>query len=179
MLKLKIADVKRMFFDRAAVSGAVDKASLRVLSKFGAFVRTTARQSIRPARQTPIGELTEEQLTAYRRAVAIARKTGKPKPRRPMQSSKAGQPPRSHLGLLKRFIFFAYDPATNGVVIGPARLNGVAGGPAALAALEEGGTSRTPQGKTIRIDARPFMGPALKKEEPKLPALWANSVKGN
>lgn len=179
MLKLKIADVKRMFFDRAAVAGAVDKASMRVLSKFGAFVRTTARQSIRPARQTPISELTEEQLASYRRAVAIARRTGKPKPRRPMQSSKPGQPPRSHLGLLKRFIFFAYDQSTNGVVIGPARLNGVDGGPRALEALEEGGQSKNGRGKTITVAARPFMGPALAKEQPKLPALWANSVKGN
>ena len=178
MLKLKIADVKKMFFDREAVTGAVDKASMKVLSKFGAFVRTAARQSIRPARQKPLEELTEEQLKAYQRAVAIAKKSGKPKPRRPMQSSKPGQPPRSHLGLLKRFILFGYDRDSNAVVIGPARLNGVAGGPRALEALEEGGQSKNAKGKTISVEARPFMGPALAKEQPKLPALWANSVKG-
>lgn len=35
------------FFDRRAVTGAVDKATRRVLSRFGAFVRTAARSSIR------------------------------------------------------------------------------------------------------------------------------------
>ena len=28
-----------------------------------------------------------------------------------------------------------------------------------------------------RIEARPYMGPALQKEMPNLPALWANSVR--
>lgn len=179
MLRLKIGDVKRMFFDRAAVSGAVSKASARVLSKFGAFVMRSARSSIKPARQTPIAELTDEQRAAYQRAAAIAKRKGQPKPKRPRQSSKPGQPPRSHLGMLRRFLFFGYDREANSVVVGPARLNGVTGGPRALEALEEGGTSRTPQGQTINIAARPFMGPALAKERPKLPQMWANSVKGN
>ena len=38
---------KAGFFDRAAVLGAVDRATRKVLSRFGAFVRTTARSSIR------------------------------------------------------------------------------------------------------------------------------------
>lgn len=39
--------MKQMFFDRKAVTNAVDKAARRVLSRFGAFVRQTARTSIR------------------------------------------------------------------------------------------------------------------------------------
>jgi hypothetical protein len=31
---------------------------------------------------------------------------------------------------------------------------------------------------TRRYPARPFMGPALERAKPRLPALWANSVKG-
>jgi len=38
---------KRMFFDKSTVARAVDRTTRRVLSRFGAFVRTTARQSIR------------------------------------------------------------------------------------------------------------------------------------
>lgn len=38
---------KRWFFDRQAVIDATDKATRKVLSRFGAFVRTTARHSIR------------------------------------------------------------------------------------------------------------------------------------
>ncbi len=178
MVRFKIGDIKKMFFDRAAVAGSVDKATASVLSKFGAFVMTAARRSIRPARQTPVSELNAEQLAAYKRRSAIAKAKGQPRPRRPLQSSKPGQPPRSRLGLLKKFILFGYDSSSRSVVVGPARLNGVVGGPQALEALEEGGQTRTPQGQTVSIKARPFMGPAYAKESPKLPAMWANSVKG-
>ncbi len=41
---------KRMFFDRKRVVDATDRATRRVLSKFGAFVRQTARRSIRRRR---------------------------------------------------------------------------------------------------------------------------------
>ena len=34
-----------------------------------------------------------------------------------------GEPPSSHTGLLRRFIFFGYDRERRSVVIGPARLN--------------------------------------------------------
>lgn len=39
--------LKKSFFDRAAVKGAVDKGTRAALSKFGAFVRTRARSSIK------------------------------------------------------------------------------------------------------------------------------------
>lgn len=39
--------IKDMFFDRATVVRAVDAAKRRVLSKAGAFIRTTAKTSIR------------------------------------------------------------------------------------------------------------------------------------
>lgn len=47
MIGLKVDAAKKGFFDRAVVIEAVDRATLRVLSKFGAFVRTRARTSIR------------------------------------------------------------------------------------------------------------------------------------
>ena len=36
---------KKMFFDRKAVTGAVGRATRKVFSRFGAFVRTAARSS--------------------------------------------------------------------------------------------------------------------------------------
>lgn len=42
-----IEAVKKLFFDRAAVRDAVDRGTRRALSKFGAFVRTRSRSSIR------------------------------------------------------------------------------------------------------------------------------------
>jgi len=146
---------KRMFFDRKAVTGAVGRATRKVFSRFGAFVRTAARSSIRKRKRT----------------------------------SAPGEPPSSHTGLLKRFIFFGYDRQRRSVVIGPQRLNqktgdlpaGQAGAPEAL---EHGGITTFVEGlrgrrrkRRVKIKARPFMGPAFDKEKPKLPAMWANSVR--
>ena len=144
-----IAQVKKLFFDRAAVMSAMDKATRRALSKFGAFVRQTSRNSIRSGEGT----------------------------------SAPGQPPRSHTGLLKRFIWFAYQPATRSVVIGPALLNKPASAGEAPALLEYGGVAsrrvQAARGGSFhpRYRARPFMRPAFEREQRKLPACWANSVK--
>ena len=135
---------KQMFFTSKAVLSATDRATRRVLSKFGAYVRRTAKSSIRK-----------------RKAI-----------------SRPGSPPSSHTGLLKRFILFGYDPAKRSVVIGPLRLTRGGRGDAPRA-LEEGGTSRTVRRgrkKRVKIKARPFMGPAMEKEKPKLPQMWRDSV---
>ena len=149
MIGYRIDSVKGLFFDSAKVQAATTRAERRVLSRFGAFVRTRARTSIR--------------------------KRKKP--------SEPGQPPSSHTGLLKRFIFFAYEPQRRSVVIGPVRLNQKVGD--APAALEHGGPSKVVSGSrrrkrqthTVTIRPRPFMGPAFEAERPKLRGMWANSVK--
>ena len=141
--------IKKLFFDRRAVIDAVSRAKRKVLSRMGAFIRTAARSSIRK-----------------RKGV-----------------SAPGSPPHSHTGLLKRFIFFGYDPQTDSVVIGPAKLNK---GGEAPHVLEFGGTTvvekRRLSGKherrRVNIRPRPYMGPALQKEQSKLPPMWAGSIKG-
>ncbi len=47
MIGMKLDQAKGLFFDRPAVTNAVDRAQKKVFSKFGAFVRQTARNSIR------------------------------------------------------------------------------------------------------------------------------------
>lgn len=144
----KFKAFKGMFFDRAKVINAVDQATRKVLSKFGAFVRTAAKSSIR----------------TRKKAV-----------------SAPGQPPFSKTGLLKKFLFFGFDPSTRSVVIGPAKLNT---GSDAPEVLEHGGSTTVfsrRNGKRItkrvRIERRPYMQPALEKEKSKLGPLWLNSVK--
>jgi len=139
---------KRMFFDAPKVARAVDKATRRVLGRFGAFVRTAARSSIRKRKRI----------------------------------SRPGEPPSSHGGLLKRYILFGYDQARRSVVIGPMKLNQKVGN--TPEALEHGGTSviayglrRNRRQKRVKIRPRPYMGPAFEREQPKLPAMWANSVR--
>ncbi len=140
----------KMFFTAAPVVRAVDRATRKVLSKFGAFVRQRAKTSIRP-------------------------KKGR-------GSAPAGSPPYSHTGLLRRFIYFGYDPRKRSVVIGPARFKERSPyGPTTVPEiLEEGGVVQAREdGKRVtrRFGGHPYMGPAFEAEKPNLPALWANSVK--
>ena len=139
---------KGLFFDHKGVLAKVDRGTRRVLSKFGAFVRRGAKSSIRKRKQASV----------------------------------PGRPPSSHTGLLKRLIFFGYQREKRSVVIGPARLNQKIGD--APEALEYGGTSTVVEGlrgkrrkRRVRIKARPYMGPAFRKEQPKLPVMWRDSVK--
>ena len=138
-------DIKKCFFDREAVASKADAATRRVLSKFGAFVRRTAKGSIRN-RQRP---------------------------------APPGSPPSSHTGLLKKFIFFGYDADASSVVIGPTRLDRRGQGEAP-SLLEYGGqTTLVRRGKSGRAAyaARPYMGPAFDQKQPKLPAMWRDSVR--
>ena len=166
-------DCKKVFFDRKKVIDAVDKATRRVLSRFGAYVRQAARTSIKKRKQP----------------------------------SPPGRPPAGHTGLLRRFIFFAFEPQRRDVVIGPARLHQVSftrsGRPVrgtVPEVLEYGGRVRLLVGKrydgswarvdlrrrrryrqtrmmSVRIAARPYMRPALARELPRLPGMWKDSIK--
>jgi hypothetical protein len=92
--------------------------------------------------------------------------------------SQPGTPPSSHVGLLRKLIYFSYDPNHRSVVIGPTPLHGTAVAPPLL---EYGGRARVKDRRCRRVSAtyrpRPFMGPAFEKEKPRLPAMWAGSVK--
>jgi hypothetical protein len=143
MIGLSFQAAKQGFFDRAAVQQKVDKATRKVLSRFGAFVRQRAKTSIKKRKGT----------------------------------SPPGQPPYSHVGLLRKFILFAYDADRQSVVIGPTLIRE---GSAAPRLLEHGGDTvlETRKGrKRARYRSRPFMGPAFEAEKPQLSALWKNSVR--
>lgn len=176
MIGFRVPD-NRAFFDSAAVMSRVAPAKRKVLSKGGAYIRQTARGSIRKGK----------------------------KPSRP------GQPPRNQSGILKRFLFFAYDFAAESVTVGPAKTNQVFlsddGKPVSGTVpgiLEAGGAitvieSRNPwtgkwnradlryktgkgQGgwerrtRRVPVEARPFMAPALAKNQSKLAAMWRNAL---
>jgi len=139
--------IKELFFDAPRVLSAVDRATRAVLSKFGAFVRTAAKHSIRK-----------------RKAI-----------------SQPGSPPSSHVGTLRRLIFFGYDPAKKSVVIGPAPFAGATGTAEAPPLLEYGGRARRKDRKGRTVTAtyrpRPYMRPAFEQEKAKLPDLWANVMR--
>lgn len=173
MFRFKIDQSKSFFFDVPRVIKAMDAATRSGLSKAGAYIRRSAKGLIRK-----VG------------------KSGKP--------SQPGNPPKSRTGVLKDFIFFAWDPTARTVVIGPAKTNQVffkgSGQPVSGTApevLEYGGqigilewflpsrqkwvradlrskrklAERQTRIRTVKIEARPYMGPAYAMNEDKLPSL--------
>lgn len=158
-----IEGAKGLFFDRESVLQATTAAERKVLSRFGYFTMRDARQSIR-----------------------------KPPKKRRGKGSDAGKPPYNQTGLLKRFIYFAYAPEKHSVVIGPVQLDGRIRMLQIPRVLEEGGMTRltfkvrepgqrrtkTVYGKSVRIDARPYMRPAYDRQLAKqMPDLWRNAIR--
>lgn len=81
----------------------------------------------------------------------------------------AGTPPHTRNERLRKAILYSVDRRAGSAVIGPTRsMIGPAG-----AAHEHGGPFR---GRDY--PARPFMGPALRATQSRLPRMWANSLRG-
>lgn len=145
MIGFKIDQAKGLFFDSEAVKKQTTRKERRVLSRFGAFVRRSARDSIRKRRRV----------------------------------SDPDDPPSSHNGLLKRFIFFVFDILSHSVVIGPTLIN--RGDGTAPEALEAGGefprVNKRGKPYLAHYRARPYMGPAFQKNLPKVPEMWEDSIR--
>lgn len=153
------AEVKKLFFDRAAVMKAISATQRRAFTRAGGFARKTAMRKIRPVGKS---------RTIVRQGLTAAEFAKQVRAERYRLASKPGQPPKSRTGLLRRNIFFAFDPP-NGVVVGPARFPG--GRQMIPRVLEEGGTvrRRARGGRvTTRIQARPYMAPTMREVQPKL-----------
>ena len=139
---------KQMFFDRKAVTRRVDRATRRVLSRFGAFVRTTAKSSIRRRKRTSEpGESPSSHSGELKRLIYFgydpARETVVIGPLRLNQ--KVGNAPE------------ALEHGGTSVVV-------------------EGLRGRRRK-RRVKVKARPFMGPAFEREKPKLPQMWRDSVR--
>ncbi|MCF0234596.1 MAG: hypothetical protein HUK22_06410 [Thermoguttaceae bacterium] len=176
---------KHIVFFNDAVNQKIGAATARNLSKFGAYVRQTAKQSIR-----------------YRKT-----------------SSKPGLPPSSHVGTLKRLIFFGLNENRSSVLIGPHAVaeaiaprvlefggnSFVKGRVAPKFGLGQYGPIRAVGPKTFvramlvtkpqvdradklaqskqrsarqfYVHKRPYMYPALMKNLPKASGIWRNSVR--
>lgn len=172
----------KLFFDDKKIKRILDREERGLLSKAGAYVYTRVRRkTLKHAPQKLLSQMSPREKRAYEIAKERARRTGGKRPRKPEISAKPGRPPLLHgkKSPLKNLIRFAYSPMDDSVVVGPmlfpsAKIRGVP------RTLEEGGRSVRVSGnkrRTIRVRPHPFMLPALKKEMPKFPTLWADSVK--
>lgn len=156
---------KNWFFDRDRVIKGMDRATKRALSKIGAFIRRSARSSMRK-RNGP---------------------------------SRPGMPPNVHTGLLKDRLFFAYEPTSKTVVVGPEALSSSSTVPGLMefggtvvtkskrwlpAGLKRGTSGRFTSGGLVTVEAgssldyaaRPFMGPALEKNESMIPKAFEDAL---
>jgi len=179
---------KGSFFDAGAVMKEMDKATRRVFSRFGAFVRQRARASIRyqvpPAQpgRPPAGHRTQMRMKRVKKTGTFRAQAVSP---------------------LRELIFFAYSAESQSLVVGPAIFAGSRqprpGGRTIPETLERGGTATVMEAmsggrwrlietlellqrttkptrkRQARIDARAFMAPALEAELPKLVPMYANS----
>jgi hypothetical protein len=112
---------------------------------------------------------------------AFVRTRAKGSIRKRKKISDPGSPPSSHAGHLKNFIYFAYEPQRESVVVGPTLFGGAKSAGKAPGLLEFGGTDvitgRKRGGQVAIYRPRPFMKPAMDAELPKFPELWKNTVK--
>jgi len=130
-------------------------------------------------RQAVISKVDAATRRVLSRFGAFVRQRAKSSIRKRRKPAPPGFPPSSHTGLLKKFIFFGYDTGRKSVVIGPAKLGGKGRGQAPSLLEYGGGMTLNRRGKSRRVNyqARPYMGPAFEKEQPRLPALWRGSIK--
>lgn len=162
------AEIKDLFFDRANVRRAVDRAKKRPLIKGGAFIRRAARSSLKKVRRPKKGFSKNEKTAARQRA-------------RVSDPSPAGQPPKSRSSEPNlRTIFFVWDRQSESVVVGPVVLPSRSTDRTAPDLQEHGGRGvvRRRGKKPIRgtWPRRPFMRPALESVLPKIPELHRNFI---
>lgn len=187
MISAKLIPLGKDFFDKKKVMDAMSNGQRKVLSKFGAFVRTRSRTSIRPAK------------VMNRKEVREAKKRGvKKTPRKIYVASKPGEPPRSRRGDVRKLISAAWDASEKDVFIGPTPVYGVESGTPGR--LERGGAAvvkrRGPKGKRVsfyvgdppkkislpvgaivKTKPRPFMRPAFDKEVAShMPSMFKDSM---
>jgi hypothetical protein len=168
--------IKELFFDKARVVRAVDKARRAVLSKAGAFIRQRAKTSMRKRKAISApGQPPSAHEGSLRRFLYFGYDPG-------ADTVVVGPAATNQ-------VFFGRDrkPVTGTV---PSVLE--YGGQITIFEVHKHGTwqradlrsRRRLAGlrtryRTVTIRPRPYMRPALTAELPRLPALWRNSVRSS
>lgn len=146
MFSYKMEAFKGNFFDAEKVVKALDKATRKALSKFGAFVRTRSRSSIR-------------------------RRNGVSKPGQPPYAHQ-GDIKKILFAYDSSAQSVVIGPIRFNGKRGEAPKTLEHGGPVVIERKQKGRVTR----KTVQVAARPFMAPAFQKELPRLPELWRNQM---
>lgn len=173
-IRMNIESAKWFFFDRAHVEEKIGKRAVKALSRFGAFVRTRSKTSMKRARRKTLAEMSPREKRIHAIRVRAAQKRGASTPKRPFKPSKPGEPPRVRAGTLKRHVYFGLEPQRKNVVIGPILFEPESGAPEIL---EHGGVTRNR--RRAKVEPRPYMRPAFDREIDNLPRHWRHSLLGS
>lgn len=173
-----ISQSKKLFLDTRKIKSSALRGQITAMTKAGALCRRIARQSMKEAGKVPRKDLIQLALSRGVEPRGMNRQQISDL----LASSEAGlhapagHPPFSHVGLLKKFLFYVFDRSSFSVVTGPARLGGKLG--KAPSVLESGGyVYHSILRRPVRIKARPYMKPALDKTIPKFPKMFADCIK--
>jgi hypothetical protein len=143
------ARVKALFFDRKTVKSAMDRTTRRVLSKFGAFVRTAARSLIRPRKATSnYGDPPSSHTGKLRKGILFSYEPDK----------------KTVVIGAARFSIGAGD-APHALEHG------------GVSTRSTGALLRGAFRKTQLVRKRPFMQPAFNSVQEEHPKLWKNALK--
>lgn len=181
------AEFKKFFFDRIKAKKKAERAKMRALNRYGAYLKTVAKNSMRYRKKaSPPGQPPSAHKDGR---LAALKKMGRA---------------RHNGALLREFLFYAWDPSTKSVVVGPVGFKSKSGPP--VPSLHEHGGSRAAEkgekmtvknkpgrdfrGRfiskgerviavtgTVRFPARPTMNPALHKTKAKFPAAFRDSFR--
>jgi hypothetical protein len=148
------------FLDRP-IASRLNKVKRSFLRQSGATIRKTAKRRLRKAPQKKDSELTEKERTSFKRRQKLFRQGKiKNKPRRPERKAAKGHSPLLHMkpkSPLREMLFFFLDDSGDSVLVGPSQFNG---------------------GNLEELEKQfPFMEPAYKLIEPKLPSFLAEASK--
>lgn len=182
---LRLDQTKGAFFDAKPVKRAVDKTTRRVLSRFGAYVRTRARQSIRKRKKPSApGQPPSSHTGTLKRLILFAYEAARKNLIAGPLLAETGGPHKPAGATVPEVLEYGgsilisefqrdHTPASRRIL----ESQGV--DPDAWIRVRKRWPSRTKarRRRSVAIAARPTMRLAFEAERPKLPSMWADSIK--
>lgn len=156
MIGFDMKAAKGLFFDRSTITDPTIRAKRRVLSRFGAFVRRTAKGSIRKGKGTSKpGRAPYSHDGSLRNGIVFVYDA-------------------AHASVIVGAVRLNKPTLAAGTFTGdpvPGTLEH--GGQTGIVEIRGG----QPHVRTVRIEPRPFMQPAFDKEIPKFAEMWKDSIR--
>lgn len=154
MVGFNVKQFQGAFFTSSAVTKKVKPAARKVLSKFGSYVRQTARQSIKNKKRSVASQPPANRTGKLKRFIYFGYDTN------------------------KNSVIIGPAKLTN-TVSDTALISLEEGGSTDILthSFDKARGKHSVQRSRVFVAARPFMKPAFDKELPKVPSMWKDSIK--